>query len=401
MMTSDVRHLSGAEVDRHVEDAAAYVHIPFCSAVCPYCDFAVVAGADDRIGRYVDAVLAEIAMSPRWRPLDSVYFGGGTPSHVDPAHLRRVLDALASHHGLANGSEVTVEANPEDFGPQRASELFSAGFNRVSFGAQSFDDVVLARLGRRHDAGDIEVSLANARSAGFQNVSMDLIFGTPVESNESWVATLRHAVALGPDHISCYALTVEPGTPLHRDVKAGAPAPDPDTQADRYEMAERILGEAGLGRYEVSNWSRPGRECRYNLTVWAQGEYEAYGNGAHRFVDGVRSHNIRRMDAYIDRIEQGVRPISGSELVRGWDGEIDRLFVGLRRSAGVRPGPGVDALLGTRGGGVLRHAGVIDVLEGRLVVTRPLLTDEVHRQVLDLSPPQGWVEALERDNLSD
>jgi oxygen-independent coproporphyrinogen-3 oxidase len=160
-----------------------------------------------------------------------------------------------------------------------------------------------------------------------------------------------------------------------------------------------VLEAAGLSRYEVSNWSRPGHECRYNLTVWAQGEYEAYGNGAHRFIDGARSHNIRRLDAYIDRVEQGERPVSGSEAVRGWDAEIDRLFVGLRRTAGVAPGPGVDVLLRTGGGHRLRDAGVVDVLEGRLVVTRPLLTDEVHREVLGLRPPQGWVEAPAPDNL--
>jgi oxygen-independent coproporphyrinogen-3 oxidase len=386
-------------VDRHAGDAAAYVHIPFCSAVCPYCDFAVVAGADHKIGRYMDAVVAEISMSRRWRPLDSVYFGGGTPSHVGPAHLERILDALSSHHGLTAGAEISLEANPEDFSPSRATELLAAGFNRVSFGAQSFDDTVLARLGRRHTGDHIESSFSSARSAGFDNVSLDLIFGTPVESDASWETTLMRAVALEPDHVSCYALTVEPGTPLHREVKAGAMAPDPDTQADRYEMAEHVLGAASLSRYEVSNWSRPGRECRYNLTVWAQGEYEAYGNGAHRFVDGVRSHNVRRLDAYIERIEQGERPVSGAEPVRGWEGEIDRLFVGLRRTVGVGPGPGVDALLETAGGDRLRDAGVIEVSGGRLVVRRPLLTDEVHRQVLDLSPPQGWVESVERDNL--
>jgi oxygen-independent coproporphyrinogen-3 oxidase len=386
-------------VDWHAGDAAAYVHIPFCSAVCPYCDFAVVAGADHKIGRYMDAVVAEISMSRRWRPLDSVYFGGGTPSHVGPAHLERILDALSSHHGLTAGAEISLEANPEDFSPSRATELLAAGFNRVSFGAQSFDDTVLARLGRRHTGDHIESSFSSARSAGFDNVSLDLIFGTPVESDASWETTLMRAVALEPDHVSCYALTVEPGTPLHREVKAGAMAPDPDTQADRYEMAEQVLGAASLSRYEVSNWSRPGRECRYNLTVWAQGEYEAYGNGAHRFVDGVRSHNVRRLDAYIERIEQGERPVSGAEPVRGWEGEIDRLFVGLRRTVGVGPGPGVDALLETAGGDRLRDAGVIEVSGGRLVVRRPLLTDEVHRQVLDLSPPQGWVESVERDNL--
>jgi oxygen-independent coproporphyrinogen-3 oxidase len=208
------------------------------------------------------------------------------------------------------------------------------------------------------------------------------------------------AIGLEPDHVSCYALTVEPGTPLHREVKAGATAPDPDVQADRYEMADRSFGEVGLTRYEVSNWSRPGRECRYNLTVWAQGEYEAYGNGAHRFVDGVRSHNVRRLDAYVDRIERGERPISGSEEIQGWGEEIDRLFVGLRRTAGVAAGPGVDALLDTAGADVLLRAGVIDVREERLVVIKPLLTDEVHRQVLDLLPPEGWVEPADRDNLS-
>jgi putative oxygen-independent coproporphyrinogen III oxidase len=387
------------DVDRHAGSAAAYVHIPFCSAVCPYCDFAVVAGADDRIGRYVDAVLAEISMSPRWRRLDSVYFGGGTPSHVEPAHLKRILDRLAAHHGLADDAEVSLEANPEDFAASRAVALVAAGFNRVSFGAQSFDETVLVALGRRHQPNDIERSVGNARSAGFENISIDLIFGTPVESDRSWETTLARGVSLQPDHVSCYSLTVEPGTPLHREVKAGAPAPDPDVQADRYEMAERVLGEAGLDRYEVSNWSGPGRECRYNLTVWAQGEYEAYGNGAHRFVDGVRSNNVRRLDAYLDRIEQGQRPVSGEEPVQGWDAEIDRLFVGLRRTAGVSSGPGVDALLSTQAGERLQDAGVIDVTAGRLMVKRPLLTDEVHRAVLDLVAPQGWEEPEDRDNL--
>ncbi|MET0566842.1 MAG: radical SAM family heme chaperone HemW [Acidimicrobiia bacterium] len=387
------------EVDIHAAMIAAYVHIPFCSAICPYCDFAVVAGADDRIERYVDAVITEIGLSDPWRELDAVYFGGGTPSHVHPHLLGRVLDSLRTRHGIAPDAEISLEANPEDFGEQRAVELLSAGFTRVSFGAQSFDDGVLASLGRRHRAEDIDRSVDNARRAGFDNVSLDLIFGTPVETGDSWALSLQRAVDLQPDHVSCYALTVEPGTPLHREVKAGAEAPDPDIQADRYELAGTILPLAGLDRYEVSNWSRPGRQCRYNLVVWAQGEYEAYGNGAHRFLGRVRSHNVRRLEAYMDRVEAGTRPIAGVDPIEGWDVEIDRLFVGLRRSVGVGPGPGVESLIQTSGGQVLLREGIIEVADGRLVVRRPLLTDEVHRQVLDLAPPRGWVESINTDNL--
>jgi len=345
--------MSRLDPDRHASAPAAYVHIPFCSAVCPYCDFAVVAGAEHLAARYIDAVVTEIGLSDAWAPLESIYFGGGTPSHVDPALLGRVLSALIRHHDLAPGAEVSLEANPEDFSRERADHLLELGFNRVSFGVQSFDDAVLLRLGRRHQAANVVRSVESARSAGFDNLSLDLIFGTPVETDQSWDHTLRSALACHPDHISCYALTVEPGTVLNREVKAGAEAPDPDVQADRYERADSILSGSGLERYEVSNWAKPGHECRYNLTVWAQGQYEAYGNGAHRFRHGLRSHNVRRLETYIDRVEGGARPTAGSEPVTGWDGEVDRLFVGLRRSAGVAPGPGVEALLGTPAGVLL------------------------------------------------
>jgi len=391
--------VSPHDADVHATSTAAYVHIPFCSAVCPYCDFAVVAGADHLAERYVDAVVSEIERSDPWLPLDSVYVGGGTPSHIDPGLLGRILVSLNDHHGLSRDAEVSLEANPEDFSLDHARLLLSHGFNRVSFGAQSFDDAVLTRLGRRHRGVDIVLSTENARAAGFSNISLDLIFGTPVETDDSWELSLRAAIAAGPDHVSCYALTVEPGTPLNREVVSGAAAPDPDVQADRYELADLLIGAAGLERYEVSNWSRPGHQCRYNLTVWAQGEYEAYGNGAHRFRNRVRGHNVRRLDAYLERIEMGGSPTAGEEPIHGWEGELDRLFVGLRRSAGVAPGPGVAALLDTPGGDLLIRERVIEMREGRLVVSRPLLTDEVHRQVLDLDPPAGWVEHAKPDNL--
>lgn len=374
--------MTPAEADRFGDSAAAYVHIPFCSAVCPYCDFAVVAGQDDLADRYIAAVCAEIEGSERWRSLDAVYFGGGTPSHVAPGLLGSVLEALDAQHGIRAQAEISLEANPEDFSTARAEELVNIGFNRVSFGAQSFDNAVLSSLGRRHEASQIERSVGQAREAGFENLSVDLIFGTPGESAESWKKSLRRAVETGPDHVSCYALTVEPGTSLARSVRDGADAPDPDVQADRYTTADERLVGAGFHRYEVSNWARPGYECRYNLTVWAQGEYEAYGNGAHGFRNGRRFRNHRRLDAYIDRIESGSSPRAGEDRVEGWAAELDRLFVGLRRRVGAATGPGTEALLRSDGGRALLDAGVIEEENDRLVVTRPLLTDAVHRSVL-------------------
>lgn len=376
-----------AKADGYVDVAAAYVHIPFCQAVCPYCDFAVVAGQDHLAARYVDAACAEIEAAEAWRPLGAIYFGGGTPSHVVPGLLARIVAKLATKHGIASGAEMTLEANPEDFTEERGAVLRAAGFNRISFGAQSFDDNVLASLGRRHQGEHIKAAVTAARSAGFDNVSIDLIYGTPGESDESWGETLRQCIALEPDHVSCYALTVEPGTPLGRSVRAGAPAPDPDVQAERYVRSDRMLLASGFDRYEVSNWARPGRECRYNLVVWAQGEYEAYGNGAHGFRRGERFRNHRRLDAYIDRIEAGTSPRAGADTIVGWDSELDRLFVGLRRTVGVSSGPGTEALLASDEGRALVEAGVIREQSGRLVVYRPLLTDAVHRSVLALDRP--------------
>ena len=382
--------MTPAEADLFSRCAAAYVHIPFCSAVCPYCDFAVVAGQDHLAARYVEAVCTEIARSHPWRPLDAVYLGGGTPSHVEPALLTRILETLSDRHGLAAGAEVTLEANPEDFSVERAEQLRHAGFNRVSFGAQSFDRGVLADLGRRHEGTDIASSVEAARSSGFDNVSIDLIYGTPGESDRSWADTLRQGLETGPDHVSCYALTVEAGTPLGRSVRDGAVAPDPDVQADRYETADATMTGAGLRRYEVSNWASPGWECRYNMTVWAQGEYEAYGNGAHGFRNGRRYRNHRRVDAYIERVEAGRSPRAGQDNIRGWGAELDRLFVGLRRTVGVAEGPGTEALLESEEGRMLVAAGVVSTGAGRLVVARPLLTDAVHRSVLTLSAPIVW-----------
>lgn len=379
--------MTPAQADTFADTAAAYVHIPFCSAICPYCDFAVVAGQDDMAERYVMALLAEIEESEPWRPLEAVYFGGGTPSHIPTHLLGRILDRLADHHGLAPEAEVSLEANPEDFDENRARALIAQGFNRVSFGGQSFDEAVLAKLGRRHHSHDVVASVTSARDSGFGNVSIDLIYGTPGETEGSWESSLEAAVALEVDHVSAYALTVERGTPLNREVASGAPGPDPDVQADRYALADRTLNGAGLSRYEVSNWARPGYECRYNLTVWAQGEYEAYGNGAHGYRNGIRYRNHRRLEAYVSAIEGRQSPRAGEDIVAGWDAELDRLFVGLRRVVGVSPGPGTEALLASDEGRALVDAGIVRRDSNRLRVINPLLTDAVHRTVLAQTGP--------------
>ena len=389
--------ITPAAADAHIQFAAAYVHIPFCSAICPYCDFAVVAGQDELTERYVDAVVSEIEMSQRWRPLDAIYLGGGTPSHIRPALLGRLLEALSSKHGIEQGAEISLEANPEDFGADFATELFAIGFNRVSFGAQSLDGSVLASLGRRHGADQVFTSSTSARAAGFENISLDLIYGTPGETRSSWQATVDGVGAMAPEHVSCYALTVEPETPLGRAVRDGAPAPDSDVQADRFELANESLEAFGFERYEVSNWARAGAECRYTLTVWAQGEYEAYGNGAHGHRLGVRFRNKRNLDAYIDTVEMGEMPRAGTDVSRGWDLEVERLFVGLRRTVGVAKGPGGDALLLSDWGRRLLDAGIIDSSTDRIWVCDPLLTDEVNRAVLDLDRPPGWAEAAMTD----
>ena len=361
---------------------AAYVHVPFCARVCPYCDFAVVAGKDDLTERYFGALLSEIEMEPPCEPLDSVFIGGGTPSRVAPDLLGDVVDRLADRFGLIDGAEVSLEANPEDWTPAVADGLAAAGINRVSFGVQSFDDGVLAGLGRMHAAADGRVAVERARAAGFDSVSLDLIFGWPGESLESWAATVQTAIGLNPDHISTYALTVERGTELSRQVLAGAAAPDPDDQADKYELAMAELGAAGFDHYEVSNYARSGHQCRYNLNTWAQGDYLAFGLGAHGHRQGIRRRNVRRFEAYLDMVEQGRRPEAGREVIEGWDAEIERVFLGVRMRSGVAPGAVGAVLAADQEAQALIAAGKLSVTEDRILAPDPLFTDAVARVVL-------------------
>jgi oxygen-independent coproporphyrinogen-3 oxidase len=234
-----------------------------------------------------------------------VFVGGGTPTSVEPEELGRIIEALAGRFGLAAGAEVSVEANPEDLTTEVAGRLADAGFNRVSLGVQSFDGAVLRALGRRHTPEQADAALAAARSV-FRSVNADLIFGTVGGRSVAGVRATGSITLL-------YALTMARGTALSRAVAAGAPAPDPDVQADAYLLAEAAAEAAGLVRYETSNYARPGHACIYNLITWAQGEYVAFGNGAHRHRGGERSWNVRRVDRYEERVLAGESAVSGRE----------------------------------------------------------------------------------------
>lgn len=368
----------------------AYVHVPFCRRRCPYCDFAVVtpgeAGALSAVDTYVDAVVAEVVLEPPWDALDGVNFGGGTPSTLDPASIATILDALRDQFGLRPHPELSIEANPEDWTDRLGSELVAAGVTRISMGVQSFDGDVLGSLGRLHTPEQATAAVAGAMASGLESVSLDLIYGTPGESMASWVETVGRALSLQPDHLSAYALTVERGTRLARDVRDGAPAPDPDDQADKYAYLATQAAAAGLVRYEVSNFARPGHVCRYNLATWGQGDYVAFGLGAHGHRDGIRRRNVRRLDRYLTELAAGRRPESGRDHIAGWPREQERLMLGLRRSAGVASGEIGRRLAESLEGGLLVAVGLLELREDRLVVSDPMLTDEVTRSVLSLSP---------------
>lgn len=282
---------------------AVYVHIPFCTVKCGYCDFNAYAGMDALKPGYRDALLAEIdryASTLAGRQLSSIHFGGGTPGEVPPSDIRAVIEQLSRYSEVAPGAEIGLEANPGTASYEDLVLLRSAGVNRLSLGAQSLHSDELRFLERIHSPEATAATVRNARLAGFTSVSLDLIYGLPGQSLERWESSLLAALVLAPDHISCYALTVEDGTLLGRQVAEGKIIPaDPDLAADMYEGATDILADAGLQHYELSNWASPGHESRHNQAYWRNGDYLGIGAGAHGYVDGERYENIAHPRAYI------------------------------------------------------------------------------------------------------
>ena len=344
----------------------AYLHVPFCRRRCDYCAFATWTDRHHLAERYLAACRTQIEREAAagLPEITSAFVGGGTPTQVAPALLLEVLDALP----LAEGAEVTVECNPDDLTAEMAAAYAAGGVTRLSIGVQSMVPEVLAALGRDHDPGNVRRAVGAARSAGLA-VNVDLVYGAAGETLEQWGRTVDAAIELAPDHVSAYALTVEAGTPLAADAVRH---PDDDVQADEYQLATERLGAAGYDWYEISNWARPGHECRHNLLYWTGGEYLAIGCAAHGHRGGRRWWNLRTPERYVAAIEDGRSPEAGAE-------ELD---------AGARRVEGLQLAIRTRGGVPAREVpdgflaeldGLVEQVDDRVVLTPEgrLLANEV------------------------
>ncbi len=294
-----------------------YVHIPFCKSKCDYCDFYSLPAGEELMDRYQKALLSQMkAMLPKLkgRTVDTIYFGGGTPSYYGEKRLREVLGWLQRHLSVARGAEITVECNPDTVDPKAMARLRKAGVNRISLGMQSADEEQLRCVHRPHDPRQVFRAVEDIRGAKIGNLSLDLIYGLPGQTMDSWRDTLETALSLHPDHLSCYGLKVEKGTPLARrlDTEGALDLPDGDSQADFYLEAVDRIQRAGFRQYEISNFARTGMESRHNLKYWMGREYAGFGPGAHSYLDGMRFAYPRDLNGYLTALENS-RPVSVEE----------------------------------------------------------------------------------------
>ncbi|WP_098409333.1 radical SAM family heme chaperone HemW [Paramicrobacterium agarici] len=395
---SDGRLPLSAAVGSDARDLGMYVHVPFCRVRCGYCDFNTYTATELRGARQVDyadealdevrlagRVLADLGAAPR--TLSTVFFGGGTPTLLPARDLGRMLSGIREEFGLAAEAEVTTEANPDSVDERYLEELAAAGFTRVSFGMQSAVPHVLATLERTHDPARIPDVVAAARNVGL-DVSLDLIYGTPGESLDDWKRSLEHAIQQRPDHLSAYALIVEDGTKLARQIRRGeVGSPDDDLEADMYELANDMLAEGGFGWYEVSNWSTSREHrSRHNLSYWTGQDWWGIGPGAHSHVGGVRWWNVKHPAAYASRLAQSESPAAGREVLDDETRRMERILLETR----IRNGLPIDVLSPTS-----RHVvaeliadelvNAEAALRGRVVLTvrGRLLADAVVRRLTD------------------
>lgn len=378
-----------------------YLHVPYCATRCGYCDFNTYTASELRGSggvlasqeNYTDHLVAEVRLARKVlgddpRQVETVFVGGGTPTLLPAADLVRMLAAIRAEFGFAPGAEISTEANPESVDPAYLAELRAGGFNRVSFGMQSAKQHVLKVLDRKHTPGRPEACVAEARAAGFEHVNLDLIYGTPGESDDDWRASLDAAIGAGPDHVSAYALIVEEGTQLARRIRRGeVPMTDDDVHADRYLIADERFAAAGFDWYEVSNWatSEAGR-CRHNELYWTGADWWGAGPGAHSHVGGVRWWNVKHPGAYAQALTEGRSPGAGRELLADEDRRVERILLELRLAAGCPLG-----LLAPLGAAAAAKAVTDGLLaagpyaEGRAVLTLRgrLLADAVVRDLVD------------------
>lgn len=348
-----------------------YVHIPFCRHRCDYCAFATWTDRDHLVDAYTDAVVEDVkrAASLGMPVADTVFFGGGTPTRVPAEHIARIVAAIP----VSGSAEITVECNPDDVTDRMMQVFADAGVNRVSIGVQAMVDHVLVALGRSHTPSNVERAVASARRAGITSVNLDLMYGAHGESVADWRDTMNTAVALGPTHVSAYGLTVEAGTPLALDPSRH---PDDDDQADKYLVADEVLTGAGFVNYEISNWARPGHECRHNMVYWMQGNYRGFGCAAHSHENGRRWWNVRTPERYVACVSGGESVEAADEVLDAPTRAREALELSLRTSRGVPVGTlDTEAL-----------EGLVTVEGDRVVLTRNgrLLANDVS---LRLKPP--------------
>ncbi len=384
---------------------ALYLHIPFCVTKCNYCDFNTYAGIEDLMPEYVSALVEEIGM---WGEgledetrVPTIFFGGGTPSLLPIEDVEKILGACRDSFRCETEMEVTLESNPGDLSVEHLEGLRGVGVNRLSIGVQSFSDAHLLALTRRHSAAEAARAFGMAREAGLDNVNLDLMFGLPRQTLADWKESVDRMISLGPEHLSLYALTLEEGTPLHRDVYRGAmPEPDADLAAEMYLYAIERLGESGYGQYEISSWAKVNRECRHNMVYWRNKEYLGIGAGAHSFLGGCRFAEERRPRRYVGRVRElrakggwgrlpmengeemeaaltGRGPVSEVEVISEMVEMGETMMMGLRLMEGVsgegfnrRFGRSLESVFGAdlrelEGLGLLEEAGDIWRLTGR------------------------------------
>ena len=321
--------------DKHL---GVYIHIPFCASKCGYCDFYSLAGCDGRMGKYQDALLSHIAeasatMAPYY--IDTVYFGGGTPSYFGARRIADAFNALKRAGKVLKSSEVTVECNPDSVRRRELRILMDEGVNRISLGVQSASDDLLKIIGRRHNFAQAVKAVKDIRAEGFHNLSIDLIYGLPNQTKEDWADTLARTLELEPEHISCYGLKLEEGTPMYREYRDSPVIPSDDEQADMYLYMVETLNHYDYQQYEVSNFAKRGFESRHNMKYWSLEDYLGFGPGAHSSIGDTRYSFVRDLEEYIRGVTRGDNILDEYEKLDELDRGAEYIMLGMRRGKGI------------------------------------------------------------------